>query len=171
MGRPVIPRRYVETKRQAEQGIRELCQGTDVRGIFIRPSNITPYKNRRIYSQPILGFVYHPHLRPITTPIAALASLSATVHEKAPSIFPTPSRILRALASGSPSPTELPSVLQAMATTFELPPIHLDHVGEAVCKSIERRDISGPVGLRKMRQLIGWGESDPSDRVETTLPG
>jgi hypothetical protein len=40
IGRPIIPRRYVETKRQAERGIKELCQGTDVRGIFIRPSNI-----------------------------------------------------------------------------------------------------------------------------------
>lgn len=38
MGRPVIPRRYIETKQQAERGIKELCQGTDVRGIFIRPS-------------------------------------------------------------------------------------------------------------------------------------
>lgn len=53
-----------------------------------------------------------------------------------------------------------------MALTLELPPIHLDHVGEAVCKSIERRDITGPIGLRKMRQLIGWGEPKPADRVE-----
>jgi len=143
MGRPFIPRRYVETKRQAEQGIEQISQGTDIRGVYIRPS-----------------FIYHPHLRPITSPIAALASLSATIHEKAPSVLPTPSRVLRALASNPPSPEQLPSALNAMANTFELQPIHLDHVAEAICKAIEQKDIHGPVGLKKMRQLIGWGEPD-----------
>lgn len=165
MGRPMIPRRYVETKRQAERDIKELCQGTDVRGVFIRPSKISTgvLSHTHIYILSSSGFIYHPHLRPITSPIAALASLSATIHEKAPSIIPMPSRILRALASDPPSPAHLPSALQAMATTLELPPIHLDHVGEAVCISIERQDITGPVGLRKMRELIGWGEPEPAD--------
>jgi hypothetical protein len=47
--------------------------------------------------------------------------------------------------------------------TLELPPIHLDHVGEAVCKSIERQDITGPVGLREIQQLVGWGERESAD--------
>ncbi|KAF8580871.1 mitochondrial protein [Ramaria rubella] len=144
MGRPFIPRRYIETKRQAEKGIEELCHGTGVRGIFVRPS-----------------FIYHPHLRPITSPIAALVSLSATIHEKAPSVIPTPSRVLRAMAPQPEHPEGLPSALEAMASTLELPPVHLDHVGEGVCRSIERQDISGPVGVRRIRQLVGWGESGP----------
>ncbi|KAF8509254.1 NAD(P)-binding protein [Gautieria morchelliformis] len=155
MGRPVIPRRYIETKRAAEHGIEERCEGTDVRGVYIRPS-----------------FIYHPHLRPFTTPIAALASLSATLHSHAPSLLPTPSRVLHALAraqspdprSPSPAPshtnTPLPSALHALATTLELPPIHVDHVAEAVCRAIERQDVRGPVGLRRMRELIGWGERE-----------
>lgn len=165
MGRPFIPRRYIETKREAEQGIARLCAGTDVRGVFIRPSDPLPSATctRRLIlslSFSAAGFIYHPHLRPITSPIAALAALSATVHERAPSVVPTPGRILRALASDPPSPTETPSALHALATTFELAPIHLDHVGEAVCKSIERQDISGPVGVKQMRHLIGWGQGD-----------
>ncbi|KAF8509331.1 hypothetical protein JB92DRAFT_3119975 [Gautieria morchelliformis] len=118
------------------------------------------------------GFIYHPHLRPLTTPIAALASLLATLHSHAPSLLPTPSRILHALAraqspdprSPSPAPshtnTPLPSALHALATTLELSPIHVDHVAEAVCRAIERQDVRGPVGLRRMRELIGWGERE-----------
>jgi hypothetical protein len=109
------------------------------------------------------GFIYHPHLRPITSPIAALASLSAAIHEKAPSAIPTPSRILRALASNPSSPEQIPSTLHAMASTLELAPIHLDHVGEAVCKSIEQQAVRGPVPLKQMRHLIGWGQSEDGE--------
>ncbi|KAF8525684.1 hypothetical protein JB92DRAFT_3093566 [Gautieria morchelliformis] len=116
------------------------------------------------------GFIYHPHLCPLTTPIAALASLSATLHSHAPPLLPTPSRVLHALAraqspdprSPSPAPshtnTPLPSAIHALVTTLELSPIHVDHVAEAVCRAIKRQDVRGPVGLRRMRELIGWGE-------------
>lgn len=40
MGRPVIPRRYIETKREAEVRIHQLCEGTGVRDIYIRPSEL-----------------------------------------------------------------------------------------------------------------------------------
>ncbi|KAF8519054.1 hypothetical protein JB92DRAFT_3112624 [Gautieria morchelliformis] len=132
-------------------------------------SALTPNPN----PTPCSGFIYHPHLRPLTTPIAALASLSATLHSHAPSLLPTPSRVLHAALaraqspdprSPSPAPshtnTPLPSALHALATTLELSPIHVDHVAEAVCRAIERQDVRGPVGLRRMRELIGWGERE-----------
>lgn len=37
--RPVIPARYIETKREAENGIEGMMTGTtDYRGVYIRPS-------------------------------------------------------------------------------------------------------------------------------------
>ncbi|GJJ12110.1 hypothetical protein Clacol_006351 [Clathrus columnatus] len=138
MGRPFVPRRYIETKREAEARIHQLCEGTTVRDVFIRPS-----------------FIYHPHIRPLSSPIAALASLSATLHKNAPSIIPTPSRILRSLSpkSSSPRPEEIPHALQGLSQTLELEPIHLDHVGEAICKAIEGRDIHGAVPIDMVRKL------------------
>lgn len=36
--RPLIPSRYIETKREAELGITEMMQGrADYRGVYIRP--------------------------------------------------------------------------------------------------------------------------------------
>ncbi|KIJ44035.1 hypothetical protein M422DRAFT_228655 [Sphaerobolus stellatus SS14] len=141
LGRPFVPRRYIETKREAEQGIQKICAGTDIRSVFIRPS-----------------FIYHPHLRPISSPMAALMDLSATIHNKAPSIIPTPSRILRALSSDRPE-GELPDAARALAETMELPPVHLDHVADAICKSIEDPAIHGVVGLKRIRKLVGWKNS------------
>jgi hypothetical protein len=46
------------------------------------------------------------------------------------------------------------SVTRAMT----IPPIHVDHVGEAVCESIKREDVNGPVGVWEMRRMIGWVE-------------
>jgi len=142
MGRPFIPRRYIETKREAEAGIRRLCEGSAVREVFIRPS-----------------FIYHPHIRPITSLVAALSSLSATVHENAPSIIPTPSRILRAVSSRPRSPEDLPHSLEGMAATLELQPIHLDQVGGAICRTIETPEIRGSVNVREMKELVGWKQS------------
>ncbi|KAF8508133.1 hypothetical protein JB92DRAFT_3145142 [Gautieria morchelliformis] len=122
-------------------------------------------------SKPI-GFIYHPHLRLLTTPIAALASLSATLHSHAPSLLLMPSCVLHTLArtqspdlrSPSPAPshtnTPLPSALHTLATTLELSPIHVDHLAEAVCMAIEQQDVRGPAGLRRMWELIGWGERE-----------
>ena len=42
--RPVIPARYITTKREAEKEIADLCEasGHDVRPVFIRPSTCSP---------------------------------------------------------------------------------------------------------------------------------
>lgn len=37
--RPIVPARYIETKREAERGIEEMMtSGTEFRGVYIRPS-------------------------------------------------------------------------------------------------------------------------------------
>lgn len=118
-------------------------------------------------TRPLPGLVYHPHFRPLTSPVAALLDLSATLHSSAPPNLPTPSRVLRALAMGAVSPSSSasapaalvsPSALDAVANAMTIPPVHVDHVAEAICLAADetREDVSGVVGVREMRRLIGW---------------
>jgi hypothetical protein len=116
--------------------------------------------------------MYHPHTRPLTTPIATLLDLSATMHQRLP--IPGPASLLRALSSTElarrlrPSSTNATSILdtplEAMARALETPPIHVEHVAQAACEAIAQGDVSGPYGVRDMRRLIGWG-NEPSIRT------
>ena len=98
------------------------------------------------------GLIYHAHLRPLTSPIAAMLSLSSNLHRRVSKTLPTPGGILRAMA-----PTN-DSSLASIANALELPPIHVDHVAEAACQAIERNDASGVFDTQAMRSLIGWSE-------------
>ncbi|WVN87369.1 uncharacterized protein L203_102547 [Cryptococcus depauperatus CBS 7841] len=72
--RPLVPRRYIESKREAELEIARRCSETQsVRPLFIRP-----------------GLMYHPHLRPLSTLPAFLINLSAKASAASgiPNIFP-----------------------------------------------------------------------------------
>ena len=53
---------------------------------------------------------------------------------------------------------ELDSPLNSMARVLTLPPIHVDHVAEAICIAADnsRTDVRGPYGLEAIRELIGW---------------
>ena len=105
------------------------------------------------------GLIYHPHYRPIISPVAALLDLSATLHAKLPAGFPTPGAVLRTLGAVLPRPAGLTdSPLNAMARALTIPPIHVDHVAEAVCIAVDaaRADVRGPYGVAEMRELIGW---------------
>ncbi|CAE6452720.1 unnamed protein product [Rhizoctonia solani] len=149
--RPLVPARYIESKRAAEVAI---AQEPRVRGLM-----------------------YHPHARPLTTPIATLLDLSATLHQKIP--LPGPANLLRALASTDlarrsqpPAGSDtagvgLDSPLEAMARALEVPPIHVEHVAQAACEAIAREDVVGPYGVREMRRLIGWGNT-PETRQSGT---
>ncbi|KAF7440728.1 hypothetical protein PC9H_001076 [Pleurotus ostreatus] len=136
--RPIIPAKYIETKREAEQGLELLLARESYRGIYVRPS-----------------LVYHAHYRPLTSPAAVLFDLSANLHAKAPLAFPTPSRILRHLASTFPSSS---ASLQSIANAMVIPPIHVDHVAAAACVALERPDVKGVVGVNEMRKLLEWPE-------------
>ena len=109
-----------------------------------------------------VGLIYHPHFRPLTTPVAALLDLSANLHSKMPQSVPGPASLLRAVAgtvSRTPSPSLVsPSPLDSVANALTIPPIHVDHVAEAVCIAADaaRTDVEGVVDVQEMRRLIGW---------------
>ncbi|QRV85944.1 mitochondrial protein [Ceratobasidium sp. AG-Ba] len=141
--RPLVPARYIESKRAAEAAI---TREGRVRGVYLRP-----------------GLMYHPHTRPLTTPVATLLDISANLHQKL--LIPGPANLLRAFTStklarwlhptgGTTSPD---TPLESMARALETPPIHVEHVAQAACEAIARSDLSGPYGVRDMRGLIGWG--------------
>ncbi|KAG7452450.1 NAD(P)-binding protein [Guyanagaster necrorhizus] len=141
--RPIIPARYIETKREAEAGIDSLVSQKpgQFRGVYIRPS-----------------LVYHAHFRPLSTPFAALLEFSAVMHSKVPRGIPTPSSVLRSIGSA----LAVPEVTNSMSNALTIPPIHVDHVAEAVCVALENDAVSGAVGVREMREMIGW-MATPSD--------
>ncbi|KAH9946090.1 NAD(P)-binding protein [Epithele typhae] len=145
--RPLVPSGYIEAKREAELGIeRMMLDHPSFRGVYIRPS-----------------LIYHPHYRPLISPVAALLDLSATVHASLPAGLPTPSNVLRTLGavlprSAAPGAVALDTGFDAMARALTIPPIHVDHVAEAVCIAADnrRQDVRGPYGVKGMRELIGW---------------
>ena len=79
-----------------------------------------------------------------------------------PNGIPTPASVLRAISSSSTSSPSIvehsPSALASVAHALTTPPIHVDHVAEAVCKVIEDDTVEGVVDVPKMRELIGWLE-------------
>ncbi|KAM6500475.1 mitochondrial protein [Amanita muscaria] len=146
--RPLIPARYIETKREAEHVITEMMQGRDdYRPVFIRPS-----------------LVYHAHYRPLTTLPAVLMDLSASLHEKISPSLPTPSSMLRALGSLMPRASSKAgmeiadtSPLESVANALVIPPIHVDSVAQAICVALEpSSNVDGVVDVGRMRELIGW---------------
>jgi len=153
--RPFVPARYIETKREAEWGIRDIMRDhPGYRAAFIRPS-----------------LVYHSHFRPLTTPIATLLDLSATIHRTVPVSLPTPARVLRSLAAAASSPPSAssldtrmdlePSPLSSVANALTVPPIHVDHVADAICRTVLDETVEGVVDVQRMRSLIGWGAEEP----------
>lgn len=111
------------------------------------------------------GFVYHAHLRPLTTPLAAALDLSSTVHKRLPNFLPTPAAVLRYVGSAIYSPSGAPSddvdssSLHAMARALTIPPVHVDHVAQAICQTVENPAVTGVVDVQKIRELAGWTES------------
>lgn len=52
------------------------------------------------------------------------------------------------------------SALESVANALETPPIHVDHVADAIMVALNSTSgIRGAVGVRRMRELIGWSES------------
>lgn len=90
--------------------------------------------------------------------MAAILDLSASLHAKAPTTIPTPSSVLRSLGRVfPPTPSLVPSSpLESVANALVIPPIHVEHVAEAICVAVENPEVRGVVGVRDMRQLIGW---------------
>jgi hypothetical protein len=177
--RPVISSKYIETKREAERGIEQMIRGRPgYRGIYMRPSTSSFLSTHCcilgwLITLLFKGLVYHAHFRPLTTPPAALLDLSATIHSKIPAGIPTPSSVLRSLGSstrfgarGSSSEIDSSSALESIANALVLPPIHVDHVADAICAALDSRNdaVEGVVGVRKMFDLIGWARNSGETR-------
>ncbi|KAL1747528.1 hypothetical protein HDZ31DRAFT_72173 [Schizophyllum fasciatum] len=139
--RPLIPEGYIASKRAAERDIAATIakEGAHVRSVFARPS-----------------FMYHPHWRPLSTPPAALLDLFVKLERGAPRGMPTPASIMRSLASSGNGPSDLPSALASVANALTIPPMHVDHVAEAIVRAVNDETVSGPLDVVQMRDLIGW---------------
>ncbi|WWD06130.1 hypothetical protein V865_004215 [Kwoniella europaea PYCC6329] len=131
--RPLIPSRYIETKREAELEIARRCQVYNhpeqehgqneneiVKPIFIRP-----------------GLMYHPHIRPLTTLPAFLIDLSSKL----------------SLRSGIPNPFASKSPLHGALESMRTFPLHVDHVANSVLRCIEESRALG----QEQEEGEGWG--------------
>lgn len=58
--------------------------------------------------------------------------------------------------SSTSGPTAVENTLRSIKRAVDIPPIHVDHVGEAVCEAIAREDVAGPLSVWDMRNLLGW---------------
>jgi hypothetical protein len=110
------------------------------------------------------GIVYHAYYRPLTTPVAAFLDLSAAIHRKIPQGLSTPSSLLRLLGSNyaTASSSEIGSSLNSLANALTIPPIHVDHVADAICITLAENNIRGVVDVRRMRAMLGWAEKEKS---------
>ncbi|GAA5911092.1 ubiquinone biosynthesis protein COQ11 [Sporobolomyces salmoneus] len=137
--RPFVPSGYIRSKRQAEQTILEesLVDAGErgVRPVFIRPS-----------------LIYHPHLAPASTLPATLFEATSHLH----SLIPSSLHVSSDPSPLSPKSTDLPPAWASLARLFQIPPIHADAVGEAVCRAIERENVEGAVGVQEMRRMLGF---------------
>ncbi|GAA5951752.1 hypothetical protein JCM3765_003107 [Sporobolomyces pararoseus] len=137
--RPFVPSRYIQSKREAERVItEESLQDAGERGIrpvFIRPS-----------------LIYHPHLAPASTLPATLFEATSHLH----SLIPSSLHLSTNPSPLSSNPSDLPPSWASLARLFQIPPIHADAVGEAVCKSIELEHVRGAVGVQEMRRMLGF---------------
>lgn len=92
-----------------------------------------------------------------------------------PGSFPTPAYILRSMASATPAPIDRadsagvdlePSPFVSIANALSVPPIHVDHVAEAICKVILNDEVEGVVDVERMRRLIGWSHDEQATLTE-----
>ncbi|WVW81534.1 hypothetical protein I302_103529 [Kwoniella bestiolae CBS 10118] len=133
--RPLIPSRYIETKREAEIDIARRCQEYNqarsqynvdekVKPIFIRP-----------------GLMYHPHIRPLSTLPAFLIDLSSKL----------------SLRTGIPNPFSSKSPLYGALESLRTFPLHVDHVAASVLKCIEESRASTNTSTGEEQVESGWG--------------
>ncbi|BGP13633.1 hypothetical protein JCM10213_007809 [Rhodosporidiobolus nylandii] len=149
--RPFVPARYIQSKRQAEEEISRIAAelangqgesaglaGTRTRPVFVRPS-----------------LMYHPHLNPPSTLPATLLEATSKLH----ALVPPSLHLFPSTASSIPS-SALPPAAASFASLLAIPPIHVDAVGDAVCKAIEDETVSGVVGVKEMRAMLGLGRPE-----------
>ncbi|ORY78409.1 hypothetical protein BCR35DRAFT_305012 [Leucosporidium creatinivorum] len=86
-------------------------------------------------------FVRPSDLRPSARP--SVPSLRLSTH-----LTPSPTA----------APTDLPPALTSLAALLSIPPIHVDAVGEAVVRAVEREEVRGVLGVKEIRRMLGFEE-------------
>ncbi|EJU05569.1 NADP-binding protein [Dacryopinax primogenitus] len=150
--RPLIPERYITTKREAERLIQSRADQEDA---HLRP----------LYFRP--GFMFHPHTRPLSTPVASVLDLASSISACAPNFLPSPAGFLRTLSLGQAK--ELSPASHSMANSLETRPMHVESVARAICAAIELDTVDGVIDVDEMRELIGWDKSR-KDSPEAPAP-
>ena len=59
--------------------------------------------------------------------------------------------------------------LNSIANGLTIPPIHVDHVAGAICAALDCCTIRGVIGVKEMRELIGWPESTEGAGVKMNV--
>jgi nucleoside-diphosphate-sugar epimerase len=122
---PGVPARYLASKREAEAEIERRCAGSAVHPVILRP-----------------GLMYNAHIRPLSTLPAFALSLTAGLHDRLqPSL-------------GEP-PFKPGSALARAAENLATHPIHVDHVADAIVRSIAE-GVEGVVDVPTMRRWAGF---------------
>ncbi|KAJ9125560.1 hypothetical protein QFC22_000522 [Naganishia vaughanmartiniae] len=169
--RPFVPDGYIRTKRQAEEAVLALCADSALRARAAQEGKEQVVGDRAADGgavRPVLvrpGLMYHPHDRPLTTPLAVLLDITSSLHSRMPFALPLPAS---PVPTSSRSPASRSSPLQALGAvgaSLQVPPIHVDHVAECICRSIEDEQVHGVVDTKTMRQWVGL---DPV--VEQAMP-
>jgi len=53
------------------------------------------------------------------------------------------------------------SFLESIANALVIPPIHVDHVADAICEALDSRNgVKGVVDVSRMRELVRWAEEE-----------
>jgi len=131
----------------------------------------------------LLGLIYHPHSRPVSTLPATVIDLSASIQKRLPVALQakTLSSSLNTLALFSPllasliksKNTDLAPFSESIANLLSIPPVHVDSVAESVCRLIEgtAADQTFPsvVGVKEMRRLIGFKDGTESESDNATV--
>ena len=97
------------------------------------------------------------------------------MHSTAPRGIPTPSNILRALGATFQHSSSIDedlvrsSSLESIANALTTPPIHVDHVAEAICFALDSdNQMQGVIDVGRMREITGWShlrfDSEPTSQ-------
>jgi hypothetical protein len=59
-----------------------------------------------------------------------------------------------------------------MSNVLTIPPIHVEHVAEAVVLALNAKatEVRGVLGVREMRELLGWFGNSSAPRETTPAP-
>ncbi|WWC67065.1 uncharacterized protein I206_100972 [Kwoniella pini CBS 10737] len=143
--KPLIPSKYIETKREAEFEIIRKCE------LYNNKESLNKGNIKPILIRP--GLMYHPHIRPLTTLPAFLIDISSKL----------------SLKLGGKNPFASNSFFYGTLESFKTFPLHVDHVALSILKSIEdsRQGIIDKnnlgqariIEVSEMRELAGLGKS------------